>query len=214
MVPRSRRLPAWSTSWTPEFAPCCCGGVPFESTVGRARDAKMDQGFREELAGMDPQSVCRWSGAVQDRDGYRLRVLDSEYVVRLLQSEIVRSRVGTTADRSSDAISNALELVIVHYLINARSLPPARDRVGLKELGGGNQFFESHVPDFGRLLPRSHARLSRWAVGVWTTGIWQSSSRCFPGCRSPSYSGRQVRSSLRIAPSCSTARPNSICRST
>ena len=113
----------------------------------------MDQGFWEELAGMDPQSVCRRSGAVQDRDGYRLRVLDSEYVVRPQQREIVRSRVETAADRSSEAVSNPLELVIVHYLINARSLPLAGEWVGLKELGGGNQFFESHVPDFGRLLP-------------------------------------------------------------
>ena len=113
----------------------------------------MDPGFWEELAGLDPQSVCRRSGAVVERNGYRLRVFDGDYFIQPSQRRISMSRVGADPGRVGPGVSDTLEMVIVHYLINARDIPPADEWVGLQELGTGGQFFVSHVPDYGRILP-------------------------------------------------------------
>lgn len=112
----------------------------------------MDQGYWHQLAGLDPAGVCRRSGAVRDRDGYRLRVLGSEYLVVPGEQRI--SRTGGNC-RSVPAISGNLELIAVHYLIGAKDLPATGEWVGLQDLGSGSRFFASpaHVPDFGALLP-------------------------------------------------------------
>jgi len=113
----------------------------------------MDPVFWKQLAALDPASVCRRSDAIQDRDGYRLQVLDGEYLVVPGEQRISRSRVGADPRRQPVAVSDELELIIVHYLLNARDLPLSGEWVGLQELGSGNRFFTSHVPDFGQLLP-------------------------------------------------------------
>jgi hypothetical protein len=113
----------------------------------------MDPCFWEELADLDPSSVCRRSGAGQVAGGYRLQVLDAEYRVEPRQRRITRSRIGADIEVSDAAVSNALELIIVHYLLNAKDIPLSGRWVGLNDLGSGTQFFVSHVPDFGQLLP-------------------------------------------------------------
>lgn len=112
----------------------------------------MDQGYWHQLAGLDPASVCRRSGAVRDPDGYRLRVLGSEYLIAPGEQGI--SRTGGNC-QSAPALSGSLELLIVHYLIAAKDLPATGEWVGLQDLHGGSRFFASpaHVPDFGALSP-------------------------------------------------------------
>lgn len=114
----------------------------------------MDKGYWHQLAGLDPASVCRRSGAVLDRDGYRLRVLGNEYLVVPREQEITRSRAGGKC-QNLPAVSGSLERIIVHYLIAAKDLPVTGEWVGLQDLGSGSRFFDSpaHVPDFGALLP-------------------------------------------------------------
>ena len=114
----------------------------------------MDKEYWHQLADLDPANVCRRSGAVLDGDGYRLRVLGSEYLIVPGEQRITRPGTGGNC-QSAPAVSGNLELVIVHYLIAAKGLPVTGEWVGLQDLGSGSRFFTSpaHVPDFGDLLP-------------------------------------------------------------
>ena len=113
----------------------------------------MDSASWEKLAELDPESICRRSGAVREKTGYRLRVFDDEYVICPDQQHISMSRGDANSKGAEPTISNALEMVVVYYLIHARDMPLANEWVGLRELGCGGQFFVSHVPDYGRILP-------------------------------------------------------------
>jgi hypothetical protein len=106
----------------------------------------MDSAFWEQLSNLDPDSVCRRSGAVREEDGYRLKVLDTDYVVLPKDGRIISS----CASESDPVVaSDGLALVIVCYLLGARDIPLAGEWVALKELG---RFFISHAPNLDPLL--------------------------------------------------------------
>lgn len=107
----------------------------------------MDPGYWEELAAMAPPSVCRRSGAVLEEGGYRLRVFSSDYHVVPGRQKI------TVFGNPGEGASGGLEMLVVHYLINARDIPLADDWIRPQEFGGANRFFVSHAPNFSRLLP-------------------------------------------------------------
>ncbi len=111
----------------------------------------MDVSFWEKLAGLDPDSVCRRSNASYDAGGYRFCVLGCPYTVDPRRHE-VRCSSGDNAE-DGQAVSGALELLIVHYLLNARDMPLSGTWLGLQEFGGVNRFFVSHEPNFERLMP-------------------------------------------------------------
>ncbi len=112
----------------------------------------MDARYWQELEALDPVSVCRRSGAVAERGGYRIRVFDQDCMVMPRERRLLRSRVGGEA-QAAQAVSDELELLVAQYLIHAKDIPLANEWVGLQELGSANRFFASHVPDFGLLLP-------------------------------------------------------------
>ena len=112
----------------------------------------MDVSFWQELATLDPDSVCRRSGATHSAEGYRFRVLGRACTVDPGMHE-VRCRSGGDGTEDGEKASGSLELLIVHYLLNARDMPFSGTWLGLQEFGGVNRFFVSHEPNFERLMP-------------------------------------------------------------
>jgi hypothetical protein len=111
----------------------------------------LDDCFWEELAELDPDDVCRRSGAECEGESYRIRILGLDYLLtpgerRLIHAEAV-------SREEEEPVASGLCFVAVHYLLNARDIPPADELVGASELKGGKLFFSAgaHSPDFSSL---------------------------------------------------------------
>jgi len=109
-----------------------------------------DACYWEELEGLDPEDVCRRSGAMREEGEYRIRVLGEDYLVAPAARQV--RRADPDPGSQEVPVSFAVGFAAVHYLINAEDIPLSGQLMGYKELLGGNQFFISHPPDFGPLL--------------------------------------------------------------
>jgi len=111
----------------------------------------VDDCFWEELAELDPDDVCRRSGAGWTGASYQIRLLGEDYLLTPGERRMVRAEV---ASRGEEEVgSSEHSFVAVHYLLNARDLPPSGELVGASELKGGKLFFSAgaHSPDFSSL---------------------------------------------------------------
>jgi len=97
---------------------------------------------------LDPPSVCRRSCAQWTEGAYTLVLLNRFYVVDPALATI-SLREGVQIHPAEPGI----ELLAVHYLLNASDIGASGEWVGLHDIGGDSRFFVSHPPDFRRLLP-------------------------------------------------------------
>ena len=108
----------------------------------------MDDCYWEELVGLDPDDVCRRSGAERRGESYQFRVLGRDYLL----VPGIRELHHANADRE-EPVAPGLCFIAVHYLLNARDIPPSGKLVSASELKGGKLFFAAgaHSPDFSSL---------------------------------------------------------------
>ena len=111
----------------------------------------MDDCFWEELRTLNPEDVCRRSGAERKGGSYQIRILGRDYLLapdgQCLRCADVDPQAG------EEAAAPGLCFIAVHYLLHARNIPPSGELVGATELKGGKLFFAAgaHSPDFGTL---------------------------------------------------------------
>ncbi|MBT4497498.1 MAG: DUF3786 domain-containing protein [Gemmatimonadetes bacterium] len=111
----------------------------------------MDDCFWEELAELDPDDVCRRSAAGWTGESYQIRILGRDYLLTPGERRLIHAEAISREEEES--VVSGLCFVAVHYLLNARDVPPAGELVGASELKGGKLFFSAgaHSPDFSSL---------------------------------------------------------------
>ena len=109
----------------------------------------MDDCFWEELSGLDPDDVCRRSGAAWQDPFYRIRMLGTDYML----TPATRQMRCVDSDTEDEEVVPGLSFAAVHYLLNATDTPPSGELVAASELKGGKLFFAAgaHSPDFSAL---------------------------------------------------------------
>jgi hypothetical protein len=111
----------------------------------------LDDCFWEELAELDPDDVCRRSAAGWTGESYQIRILGRDYLLTPGERRLIHAEAISREEEES--VVSGLCFVAVHYLLNARDVPPAGELVGASELKGGKLFFSAgaHSPDFSSL---------------------------------------------------------------
>ena len=111
----------------------------------------MDDCFWEELADLDPDDVCRRSGAEWTGESYLMRILGRAYLLTPGDRRMRYADAGQGEE--GESALKALCFVAVHYLLNASEIPLSGELVAASELKGGKLFFAAgaHSPDFGLL---------------------------------------------------------------
>ena len=91
----------------------------------------------QDLAGRDPEDVCRRAlcGYDRDKDCYTLSVWGEDYNIYPGESKIIRFR-----DDKSD-INIFFGLFIIQYLLTSKAIPINREWVSEKDIPGGVAFF-------------------------------------------------------------------------
>lgn len=134
---------------------------------------------REKFAGLDPQAVCRRSGAELRRvsaggAALAIRYLGRDYLVSLPAGEV-------TPEQGGGEVPLWLKVVLLHYLNTARGTPVGGE-IDLRSLAGGRLYypnFEKRVTDrltgeFGKnpsLFVEAGKRLGGEKVGYGDAAI-------------------------------------------
>jgi hypothetical protein len=88
---------------------------------------------------MNPMEVCKKALVIHDpKEGYTLDFMNKK-VLCLPEAKRVCWKEDNTTGEGADSY---LELVVVHYLLNAQELPLSKKMVTEKELPGGSFFFQ------------------------------------------------------------------------
>ncbi len=100
-------------------------------------------GYWDELMALDPGLVCTRAGVSYEpnEESYSIPVLDRTYRVCPAKKTVSLGRPHTEGDIAPPRISFTEALVQIVYLLKARNLPLAGNRVTEQELPGGALFF-------------------------------------------------------------------------
>ena len=122
---------------------------------------------REELAKIqDIAQQCRRSGAhYQEIDSQKLITL--EYLNRSYQ--ITLPDIDVTLVDSQEPVPLKTKVLLLHYFIRAKGVPPSGKMITFKELPGGTSYFPTFIKRTINPL------LKRFGKGVikWITAMWQ-----------------------------------------
>jgi len=105
--------------------------MPQESVTG------IDKGWAD-LSQLAPDDVVTNSGAGYDPVTriYQLKVLNITYVISQHEKKI-------TEQGKSEPVKFEMGLLILHYLVNAKNIPPSGKLLGARDLPDGDIFFRS-----------------------------------------------------------------------
>ena len=145
----------------------------------------------QELAGKDPEDVCRRALCSYDSNKgcYALSVWGEDYNICPSDSEITRTR-----DGNSD-INTFFALFILHYLLTSKAIPISKKWVSEKDIPGGEAFFRG-----------PHAIPTHLIVERYGNNIVEFSKRCEQLDGVPMQMADQAYS-FRIAPRIPVAVP-------
>ena len=107
---------------------------------------------KQDLQGRDPMMVAALSGATYEkltasRGRFRLKFWEEEYVI---DSPEVSVR-----ERSGQEPSTFVQILILHYLINADGTPSADKWISFRELPGGRGFYPAFQQQVSQPLARA-----------------------------------------------------------
>ena len=91
----------------------------------------------QELSAQSPSQVCRRAACTYDDAGqfYALAVWDHDYHVYPHQGKV------ESADRNTGKLHPYFDLFVIHYLLRAQEIEPARQWISEKDIPGGTTFF-------------------------------------------------------------------------
>jgi hypothetical protein len=100
---------------------------------------------KQDLQGRDPMMVAALSGATYEKltatsGRFRLKFWEEEYVIDYPEASV--------HEKSGQEPSTFIQILILHYLVNADGTPPADKWISFRELPGGRSFdpaFQRHA---------------------------------------------------------------------
>jgi hypothetical protein len=107
---------------------------------------------KQDLQGRDPMMVAALSGAVYEkltasRGRFRLKFWEEEYVIDYPEVSV--------SDKSGQEPSTFIQILILHYLINADGTPSADKWISFRELPGGRGFYPAFQQQVSQPLARA-----------------------------------------------------------
>jgi len=107
---------------------------------------------KQDLQGRDPMMVAALSGATYEklmasRGRFRLKFWEEEYVIDYPEVSV--------RDKSGQEPSTFIQILILHYLINADGTPSADKWISFRELPGGRGFYPAFQQQVSQPLARA-----------------------------------------------------------
>ena len=107
---------------------------------------------KQDLQGRDPMMVAALSGATYEklmasRGRFRLKFWEEEYVIDYPEVSV--------RDKSGQEPSTFIQILILHYLINADGTPSTDKWISFRELPGGRGFYSAFQQQVSQPLARA-----------------------------------------------------------
>ncbi|MDH4136904.1 MAG: DUF3786 domain-containing protein [Anaerolineae bacterium] len=107
---------------------------------------------KQDLQGRDPMMVAALSGATYEkltasRGRFRLKFWEEEYVIDYPEVSV--------REKSGQEPSTFIQILILHYLINADGTPSADKWISFRELPGGRGFYPAFQQQVSQPLARA-----------------------------------------------------------